>query len=215
MSDYASQRQQMVEQQLIPRGIGDPATLEAMREVPRHVFAPEELREYAYQDGPLPIGEGQTISQPYIVALMTQAAEVESSDIVLEIGTGSGYGAAVLAHIAKEVYTIERFASLMKQAVSCFQELGYTNIHARVGDGSLGWPQEAPFDAILVTAGAPEPPPSLQQQLKVGGRLVIPVGDALGQELLCYRKISEDQLSREWLEFVRFVPLVGQEGWFY
>ena len=213
MSDFEKERHKMVEGQLIPRQIFDPLTLEAMRTVPRHKFVPLDMQSYAYADGPLPIGEGQTISQPYIVALMTQSAGINKDSRVLEIGTGSGYAAAVLSRIAKEVYTIERIESLAVKAAACFQELGYSNIHTKTGDGTLGWPEEGPYDAILVTAGAPVIPSSFLNQLKDGGRVIIPVGDAVSQQLIRLLKTPQGQYSREVLEYVRFVPLIGQEGW--
>ena len=203
----------MVEDQLKRRGINDPLTLRSMLEVPRHMFVPPELIEYAYEDGPLPIGENQTISQPYIVALMTQAAELDPNCKVLEIGTGSGYAAAILSRICKDVYSIERISSLAKRAQAVFKELGYDNIQVLVGDGTLGWPEKGPFDAIIVTAGAPVVPESLRNQLKTGGRLVIPVGDAISQELWRYRRGADGKFTQELLEYVRFVPLIGKEGW--
>lgn len=206
-------RHRMVEEQIRRRNVTDPATLKSMEEVPRHLFVPPELHSVAYEDGPLPIGEEQTISQPYIVALMTQAAELTPQCSVLDIGTGSGYAAAVLSRIVKEVYTVERIASLSEKAVKVFQDLGYTNIHATVGDGTLGWPEKAPFNAIIVTAGAPVIPESLLHQLKADGRIIIPIGDTFGQQLLRYRKKSDGTFSQELLEYVRFVPLIGKEGW--
>lgn len=206
-------RRQMVSEQLQRRGVKDPATLKSMLEVPRERFVPPTIRSMAYEDGPLPIGEGQTISQPYIVALMTQAAELTPDSTVLDIGTGSGYAAAVLSRIVKEVYTIERIASLSQNAQKVFQELGYTNITAKVGDGTLGWPEKAPFDAIIVTAGAPVTPDSLLAQLKTGGRLIIPVGDSLSQQLFRFWKHEEGHFTKEILDYVRFVPLIGEEGW--
>lgn len=202
----------MVSEQLITRGIKDPLTLESMREVPRQVFVPEKLQMASYNDSPLPIEAGQTISQPYIVALMTEAAELDPDSKVLEIGTGSGYGAAVLSRIVKEVFTIERIPILAEHAEKCFKELEYQNIHVKVGDGSLGWYDESPYDAILVTAGAPVVPQSLLHQLKPGGRLVIPVGVS-HQRLIRFRKTDEEQYDEEVLELVRFVPLIGEEGW--
>ncbi len=203
----------MVERQLIPRGIHDVSVLESMNKVPRHLFVPNSLSHYAYEDGPLKIGHGQTISQPYIVALMSQAAEIDSSCIVLEIGTGSGYGAAVLSLIAKDVYTIERVPELAEEARKRFSSLGYSNIHLKIANGTLGWPEEGPFDAILVTAGGPEIPKSLFKQLKPNGRLVIPVGDLSSQELMRVRKLGSGEVTVENLCPVRFVPLIGEEGW--
>ncbi|MGA8164661.1 MAG: protein-L-isoaspartate(D-aspartate) O-methyltransferase [Waddliaceae bacterium] len=211
--EYVEKRKQMVEYQLIPRDIHDPATLESMAAVPRHCFVPSKLHHYAYEDGPLEIGYGQTISQPYIVALMTQAAEVESSSHVLEIGTGSGYAAAILSLIVQEVYTVERIPQLATQAQERFAQLGYDNIHVKVANGTLGWPEKAPFDAIIVTAGAPVIPESLLEQLKPAGRMVIPVGDAFSQELVRIRKSLTGKDHHEFLGPVRFVPLIGEEGW--
>jgi len=209
----AEKRKRMVDHQLIPRGIDDPATLESMSTVPRHRFVPESLRPYAYEDGPLLIGYEQTISQPYIVACMTQAAEVGPSSTVLEIGTGSGYAAAVLSLIAKEVYTIERIPGLAAEAKERFEALGYHNIHVKVSDGSLGWPEKAPFDAVIVTAGSPIVPKSLLEQLKAGGRMVIPLGDSFSQELVRIRRSLTGKDMQEYLGAVRFVPLIGEEGW--
>ncbi|HLE82759.1 MAG TPA: protein-L-isoaspartate(D-aspartate) O-methyltransferase [Thermoanaerobaculia bacterium] len=214
MPDFETLRRLMVEHQLERRGIADPLVLEAMRKVPREAFVPPELAEEAYADGPLPIGEGQTISQPYIVALMTEALELRGGERVLEIGAGSGYAAAVLAEIAAELYTVERHARLAEEAAARLTRLGYDNVHVRVGDGSLGWPEHAPFDAIVVAAGAPEVPEALKEQLAVGGRLVIPVGQGRTlQDLLRLRRLSETEYQREELGGVRFVPLVGEEGW--
>jgi len=214
MTHFETLRHLMAEHQLERRGIRDPLVLEAMRSVPREAFVPPELAEEAYADGPLPIGEGQTISQPYIVALMVEALELRRGERVLEIGAGSGYAAAVLAEIAAEVYTVERHAPLAREARERLRALGYQNVQLRVGDGSRGWPEHAPYDAIVVAAGAPEVPEALKEQLAVGGRLVIPVGQGRTlQELLRLRRLSETQYQREELGGVRFVPLVGAEGW--
>ena len=214
MTHFETLRHLMAEHQLERRGIRDPLVLEAMRSVPREAFVPPELAEEAYADGPLPIGEGQTISQPYIVALMVEALELRRGERVLEIGAGSGYAAAVLAEIAAEVYTVERHAPLAREARERLRALGYENVQLRVGDGSRGWPEHAPYDAIVVAAGAPEVPEALKEQLAVGGRLVIPVGQGRTlQELLRLRRLSETQYQREELGGVRFVPLVGAEGW--
>ncbi|RLA06307.1 MAG: protein-L-isoaspartate O-methyltransferase [Gammaproteobacteria bacterium] len=204
----------MVEQQVASRGVGSKLVLDAMRRVPRELFVPERLRDLAYADGPLSIGEGQTISQPYIVALMVDALCLYGGEKVLEIGTGSGYAAAVLAEIAGQVYTIERIAQLALKAETILAEIGYDNVHVIQGDGTLGWPQQAPYDAIVVTAGGPEVPESLKNQLKPGGRLVIPVGtDMYSQELLRVTRVSDSEFRSENLEYVRFVPLIGEEGW--
>lgn len=207
-----AQRKRMIERQLIPRGIHDPLVLKAMEKVPREAFVPEDLRESAYGDNPLPIGEGQTISQPYIVALMTEALELKGSEKVLEIGTGSGYQAAVLAEIAKEVYTVERIARLSEKAEQILGRLDYTNIHFKIFNGTLGWPEHAPYDGIMVTAGAPETPDPLINQLAEGGRMIIPVGDTLGQDLLKIRKANGRTLTED-LGPVRFVRLIGEHGW--
>jgi len=211
--DYASRRDRMVRLQLARRGIRDPKVTRAMTRVPREKFVPEELAEFAYDDTPLPLPENQTISQPYVVALMTEALELDDDDRVLEIGTGSGYSAAVLAEIAAEVFTIERHPSLADAARARLEALGYDNVHVRCGDGTLGWPEEAPFDAIVVTAGGPAVPRSLREQLAQGGRLVIPVGVERVQRLLRIRRTDEDRYDEEDLGPVLFVPLIGEEGW--
>lgn len=208
-------RREMVENQLERRGITDRYTLDAMMHVPRHHFVPSSMQVHAYVDSPLVIGKGQTISQPYIVALMTQSAECDPSSKVLDIGTGSGYAAAVFAHFCHEVYSIERIPQLAEEAKERFQTLNYDNIHVKIGDGTLGWEEHAPYDAIVVTAGAPVLPQSLVGQLKDGGKLIIPVGDSTFQKLVRYRKQEDGTLSEEVLEYVRFVPLIGEEGWQY
>lgn len=213
MDIYEQKRLKMVREQIEGRGIHEAKTLEALRKVPRHLFVPPSLIEEAYIDSPLPIGDGQTISQPYIVALMTQAARIDSNATVLEIGTGSGYAAAVLSQIASKVYTVERIAALAKEAEKRFKDLGYSHIEVKTGDGTLGWAEKAPFDAIIVTAGAPIVPASLVGQLKIGGRLIIPVGDSFSQSLLRIKKETSDKFTQEMLEAVRFVPLLGKEGW--
>ena len=204
----------MVEIQIARRGVQDPLVHEAMRRVPRECFVPGHLARRAYEDRPLPIGEGQTISQPYVVAAMTEALRLGSRDRVLEIGTGSGYAAAVLSLIATEVYTIERVESLATTAGRRLHDLGYANVHVRHGDGSLGWAEHAPYDAIVVTAGGPDVPPSLLRQLAIGGRLVMPVGATPhGQRLVRVVRTGEETYDRELLEAVAFVPLIGAEGW--
>ena len=204
----------MVETQIAARGICNPAVLEAMRRVPRERFVPAHLAELAYTDEPLPIGEDQTISQPYIVAAMIEAARPKPGDRALEIGTGSGYSAAVLATIVAEVYTVERLAGLAESAGRRLAELGYTNVHVRQANGTLGWPEHAPFDVIIVTAGGPRVPRPLLEQLAVGGRLVMPVGSRqLGQRLTRVTRTGEDTYHHEGLEDVAFVPLIGEEGW--
>ncbi|MBW1991176.1 MAG: protein-L-isoaspartate(D-aspartate) O-methyltransferase [Deltaproteobacteria bacterium] len=207
-SSFAESRRRMVQNQLQARDITDPRVLAAMGKVPRHRFVPAYLAPMAYSDQALPIGQGQTISQPYIVALMTQWAEVRPGDKVLEVGTGSGYQAAVLAELTDRVFTIELLPELARAAEARLKELGYHQVQVRIGDGYQGWPEEAPFDAILVTATAPEVPPSLAVQLKEGGRLVIPVGrPGFVQQLIRYRKVA-GQLREEARLPVMFVPLV-------
>lgn len=214
MTEYANQREHMVRRDIEGRGVRSKRVLAAMRAVPRERFLPGGDGNFAYDDSPLPIGQGQTISQPYIVAFMADALKLEGGEKILEIGTGSGYAAAVLAEIAAEVYTVERIRGLADRARSVLEGLGYDNVHVEHGDGTLGWPDQAPFDGIVVTAGAPAVPDSLQQQLKVGGHLVIPVGKSHSfQQLLRITRVSEDDFDREALLPVRFVPLVGEEGW--
>lgn len=203
----------MVEQQIKRRGIKEPATLKAMLEVPRHLFVPPNIQHLAYDDMPLPIDWDQTISQPYIVALMAEAAQLTPDDVVLDVGTGSGYAAAVLSRIVRQVYSIERIEGLALKAISVLKELGYDNVMVKVGDGSLGLQESAPFDAIIVTAAAPVVPESFTNQLNEGGRVIIPVGNSLTQQLLRLRKTAEGAYSREMIEYVRFVPLVGEQGW--
>ncbi len=212
MGEHHDRRQQMVESQLIPRGIRDPALLDAFRTVPRHLFVPKNLWHLAYRDGALPIGDGQTISQPYMVAVMVQSAAIHSSSKVLEIGTGSGYEAAILAEIADQVLTIERIAELSENASRMLLDLGYRNIRLRVGDGTLGWPEEAPFDAILVSAGAPEMPPPLREQLRVGGRIVVPIQRGTFQVLHLVRRTASGFHTTD-LDSCTFVPLIGEWGW--
>lgn len=214
MLDLPDARNRMVEVHLSRRGIHDREVLEAMREVPREAFVAPGFEEFAYEDGPLPIAEGQTISQPYIVALMIEMAEIGPGDHVLEVGTGSGYAAAVMSRIVERVYTIERHAGLAETARQRFEELGYDNIEVRTGDGTKGWPDAAPFDAILVAAGGPGAPLALQEQLDVGGRLVIPVGDEPhDQRLLKVTRTGAATYSEEDFGGVRFVPLIGEQGW--
>ncbi len=196
----------MVDSQIKARGVRDLKVLDAMRKVPRHLFVPESLRNLAYADEPLPIGEGQTISQPYIVAYMTEALELQGSERVLEVGTGSGFQTAVLAEIAGEVWTVEIVESLAVRARAVLESLGYRKIRFRIGDGSKGWPEAAPFDAVIVTAAAALIPPALTEQLGPGGRMVVPVGTDL-QELFLMRR-SDGGLETKKLLPVRFVPLV-------
>jgi len=204
-----AERQRMVEEQLQARDITDPEVLEAMATVPRHEFMPESQRPLAYTDQPLPIGHGQTISQPYIVALMTQSLDLQPGEKVLEIGTGSGYQAAVLAEITDRVYTIEILEPLARQARQTLGDLGYENVEVKTGDGYRGWPEHAPFDAIIVTAAPDHIPPPLKEQLAIGGRMVIPVGSYY-QELMLLRKGEDGNLTREGVIPVRFVPMTGE-----
>lgn len=214
MKDFSTLRERMVRRQIAARGIRSEKVLDAMRKVPRERFLPQGDGVWAYDDAPLRIGDGQTISQPYIVAFMTEALHLEGGEKVLEIGTGSGYAAAVLAEIAAEVYTVERIAGLAEAATRVLEELGYDNVHVRHGDGTLGWPEEAPFDAIAVTAGGPRIPETLKQQLKAGGRLVIPVGKSSWmQQLLRVTRQANNEFATEDLIPVRFVPLIGEVGW--
>jgi protein-L-isoaspartate(D-aspartate) O-methyltransferase len=213
MKNLEKLRDRMIERHLKARGIKDPAVLHAMREVPREAFVPESMATSAYEDAPLPIGQGQTISQPYIVAVMTELLEPSEDDRVLEIGTGSGYAAAVLSRIVVEVYTVERYRDLAETAKARFRRLGYGNIQVLHSDGTLGWPENGPYDAIVVTAGAPEVPQPLKDQLAVGGRLVIPIGSSRTQELMQIRRTAQDTYKEKYLFGVRFVPLVGTAGW--
>ncbi len=208
---YRIAREKMVETQIKARGIKDSRVLQVMLKVPRHLFVDEALRDQAYGDFPLPIGEGQTISQPYIVAVMTEALELKGDERVLEIGTGSGYQTAILAELALWVYTIEKYSLLLEKAKKILAELGYKNVSFKLGDGTLGWKEVAPFDAIIVTAAAPQIPPPLIDQLLEGGRIVIPVGDAFSQILIKGIK-KEGVLHTKSLEPVRFVKLIGAYG---
>ncbi|WP_407312392.1 protein-L-isoaspartate(D-aspartate) O-methyltransferase [Desulfosporosinus sp. SB140] len=213
LNERLPERELMVQTQLIGRDITDEVIINAMLTVPRHKFVSEDQQEYAYDDSPLKIEVGQTISQPYIVALMAQTLGLKASDKVLEIGTGSGYSAAILSRIAQNIYTIERHEVLAYLAKERFKELGYKNIDLHIGDGTLGWLEKAPFEAILVTAGGPMIPDSLIEQLAVNGRLVIPVGDKAEQKLMRVTKTETCELKEENLGLVRFVPLIGSEGW--
>jgi len=209
-----NKQQRMIEEQIIARGVKDARVLDAIQKVPRDKFVEESMTPFAYEDAPLPISEGQTISQPYIVALMTEQAEINSQDRVLEVGTGSGYSAAILSLLASEVYSIERHASLAKTAKQRLETLGYHNITILVEDGTLGYKQGAPYDAIIVTAAAPKVPETLLQQLAIHGRLIIPVGSHLeNQQLIWIRRTTEKDYIYEELLAVRFVPLIGKEGW--
>ena len=210
--ELAERRARMVDEQLLGRGIRDQRVLAAMGKVPRQKFVRPELEREAYADGPLPIGEGQTVSQPYMVAAMVEALDVQPFDRVLEVGTGTGYEAAVLAELAAEVWTIERHAELADKAREILAELGYGNVHVICGDGSLGLPEHAPFDKIVVAAGAPQAPPSLIAQLAEAGTLVVPVGNRFDQQLHVARKISGEIVTSRHV-LCCFVPLVGAEGW--
>jgi protein-L-isoaspartate(D-aspartate) O-methyltransferase len=207
--DLAAQREAMVGQQIAGRGISDPATLEAMRAVPRHEFLPLRLRSEAYMDYPLPIGHGQTISQPFIVAFMTEAIRPQPGEKILEIGAGSGYQAAILAHMGADVYTIEIVEPLAKMARLTLERLGYKNARVKYGDGFHGWPGHAPFDAIIVTCAPDKIPPALVEQLRDGGRMIIPVGGGMNQELVLLRK-EGDKIEKQSVLPVRFVPMTGE-----
>jgi len=210
--EFVIPRERMVTEQLVRRGIRDERVLQAMGKLPRHLFVDEALAGRAYGDYPLPIGERQTISQPYMVAVMSEALELLGHERVLEIGTGSGYQTAILAELCSKVYSVERIKSLADRALRTLDSLGYYNILIRVGDGSLGWRDEAPFDAIVVTAGAPEVPSALVEQLAPKGRLAVPVGDAYGQTL---RKGIKEDNGMRWIDLggCIFVKLIGQQGW--
>ncbi|MBS3733251.1 MAG: protein-L-isoaspartate(D-aspartate) O-methyltransferase [Desulfobacterales bacterium] len=209
--EFRQQRMQMIHDQLKARGIRDPEILKAFEKVQRHRFVPDRLQQFAYADRPLPIGEGQTISQPYIVAVMTRALELKKTDRVLEIGTGSGYQAAIIAELCDRVYTIEIIESLAETARKTLSGLGYENVHVKIGDGFKGWPEHAPFDAIIVTCAPTEIPEPLKEQLAEGGRMVIPVGKSSDQQLVLLEKQEGDLLKKEILP-VLFVPMVDDRG---
>ncbi len=213
MKRFEIARKRMVQEQIIARGISSPRVIETLLKIPRHLFVQEAMADQAYNDGALPIGEKQTISQPYMVALMSELLELKPQDHVLEIGTGSGYQTAVLASLCRRVWTIERIRPLAMQARKVLDALHLLNVNIKVGDGTLGWPEEAPFDAILVTAGAPAVPEALAEQLAPGGRLVIPVGNEANQTILRIRKEADGSLTSETGVGCRFVPLIGQQGW--
>jgi len=210
---YQELRRRMVEKQIRARGIHDPKVLNAFMKVQRHVFMEEALRDRAYEDYPMPIGEGQTISQPYTVAFMTEALELKGTEKVLEIGSGSGYQTAILLEIVKQVFCIERIASLARKAQKTLESLGYSGFLLRVGDGTKGWPEYAPFDAILVAAASPRVPRSLKDQLAVGGRIVIPVGDRYVQSMMQVTRVDENTFKEKDFGSFRFVGLIGAEGW--
>ncbi len=212
MIDFPKARLKMVEDQITGRGIQDPRVIAAVKKVPRHLFVEEALQGQAYSDHPLPIGEKQTISQPYMVALMTESLQLTGREKVLEVGTGSGYQTAILAELAAMVFSIERIRALAIRARKLILELGYSNVEINFSDGTSGWPEESPFDAIIVTAGAPDIPQPLVDQLAMGGRLVIPVGDAYAQDLIQIAK-TEDGIKTKDLGGCRFVKLVGKHGW--
>jgi protein-L-isoaspartate(D-aspartate) O-methyltransferase len=207
-------RRKMVEMHIAARGIRSQNILDAMRAVPREDFVPERLHEFAYDDRPLPIGGGQTISQPYIVAFMIDALKLKGGESVLEIGTGSGYAAAVISKIAANVYSIERMSKLASNAAATLHRLGYENVHVSHADGTLGWPEHAPYDAIIVAAGGPDIPSPLKEQLRLGGRLVIPIGRSPhSQTLTRVTRLSKTSYRTEEIADVRFVPLIGAAGW--
>ena len=212
IQSYAGQRRKMVEEQLVERGINDLRLLEVVSRVPRHLFVQESLQHRAYGDTPLPIGENQTISQPYIVGAMTEALDLKGEERVLEIGTGSGYQTAIIAELCRQVFTIERLNNLSRKAQNVLESLNYMNIVFKMFDGTYGWPDQAPFDAILITASAPEIPGSLVKQLGDGGRLVAPIGEADKQKLVVLTK-NGDRVSRRDLGDCKFVPLIGKYGW--
>jgi protein-L-isoaspartate(D-aspartate) O-methyltransferase len=210
--NYEKERSRMVDEQIAGRGVKDERVLAVMRKIPRHEFLPEGIRGMAYNDSALPIGEGQTMSQPYMVALMTELLELKGMERVLEIGTGSGYQAAVLAELCQKVYTVERIKMIADKARVTLDRLGYKSVAIKIYDGTYGWKEMAPYDAIIVTAGSPDIPAPLVEQLKVGGRMVIPVGDRYGQQLITVVKTSEGITTERSVPCV-FVPLIGNHGW--
>lgn len=211
-SGYYVARKRMVDEQIVFRGVKDPRVIRVMSKIPRHLFVPAGLRDQAYCDYPVNIGDEQTISQPLIVAMMTELLELKGSEKVLEIGTGSGYQATILAGLCRHVYTIERIKTLANRARKVLYDIGVTNFSLRIGDGTVGWPEEAPFDGILVTAGAPDIPKAYMEQLAEGGRLVIPVGDQVSQQLIVARKIG-GAIEERVVTGCRFVKLIGECGW--
>ncbi len=213
MSDEAYRRERMVREHVAARGVADPRVLAALREIPRHLFVRPHLRHQAYGDHALPIEGAQTISQPYVVARMTELLEVGPDDSVLEIGTGSGYQTAILARLARRVYSLERVPELARLAIARIREMGFDNVKIQIFDGTVGWSEVAPFDRILVTAAAPRVPPPLLDQLAPGGKLLVPEGDRGVQRLVLYTKNARGRLRRQVGEAVAFVPLVGRHGW--
>jgi len=210
--EYRFKREEMINTQLIARGISSGKVLDAFRKVPRHMFVPPEYQRYAYADQPLPIGEGQTISQPYIVAYMTEVLDIQPGEKVLEIGTGSGYQAAILKETGANVYSIEVIPSLSEKASEVLSNLGYKDIHLKEGDGYTGWPEFAPFDAIIVTCSPSEIPPALKQQLAEGGRMIIPVGEQGTIQYLCHLRKKEGKMVQRNVMAVRFVPMINEKG---
>ncbi|MCX7965112.1 MAG: protein-L-isoaspartate(D-aspartate) O-methyltransferase [Syntrophorhabdaceae bacterium] len=213
IDEYYGKRQQMVDTQIVRRGIRDKRVIDAMRKVPRHLFIDNALWAQAYEDHPLPIGEKQTISQPYIVALMTEALKLKGYEKVLEIGTGSGYQTAILAELAEQVYSIERLPNIAKNARKILDRLNYKNVMISIRDGTEGWSEYSPYDAIIVTAAAPHIPRPLFEQLKIGGRMVIPIGGEFSQDLMVYTKTDVEATDVENLGGCRFVKLIGAYGW--
>lgn len=213
MKDYTISRRRMVEEQVIARGVTDPRVIDAMLKVPRHKFVEEALAGKAYQDAPLPIGEKQTISQPYMVAVMSEALMLDGSERVLEVGTGSGYQAAVLALLADRVFSLERIPSLARRARKILDDNGFSKVNIRLADGTVGWQGMGPFDGIIVTAGAPKVPQEYLDQLSLGGRLIIPVGDRESQILMRITRVGEAEYKEEKMLGCRFVPLIGNQGW--
>jgi protein-L-isoaspartate(D-aspartate) O-methyltransferase len=210
--NFEKERNRMVDEQIVGRGVKDERVLAAMRKIPRHEFLPEAIRGIAYADNALPLGEGQTMSQPYMVALMTELLGLKGAERVLEIGTGSGYQSAVLAELCEKVYTVERIKPLADKARATLDRLGYKSVAIKIYDGTYGWREMAPFDAIMVTAGSPDIPAPLVEQLKEGGRMVIPVGDRYGQQLITVDKTAEGTITERSIPCV-FVPLIGNHGW--
>jgi protein-L-isoaspartate(D-aspartate) O-methyltransferase len=210
--NYEKERGRMVDEQIAGRGVKDERVLAVMRKIPRHEFLPEGIRGMAYNDSALPLGEGQTMSQPYMVALMTELLGLKGAERVLEIGTGSGYQAAVLAELCQKVYTVERIKTIADKARATLDRLGYKSVAIKIYDGTYGWKEMAPYDAIIVTAGSPDIPAPLVEQLKEGGRMVIPVGDRYGQQLITVVKTAEGMITERSIPCV-FVPLIGNHGW--